>query len=70
MPDPAAYALLIVVAIAYLGGAVLVIAVLAEVLVAWSEGWRPRSMPVAQEINPSRIFMVLALFLLPCGSGS
>ena len=40
MPDPVAYALLIVVAIAYLGGAVLVIAALAKVLVAWSDGWR------------------------------
>lgn len=42
MPDPAAYILLIVVAIAYLGGAVLVIAVLANVLLAWSDGWRSR----------------------------
>ena len=42
MPDPAAYILLIVVAIAYLGGAVLVIAVLAKVLLAWSDGWRSR----------------------------
>ena len=42
MPDPVAYALLIVVAIAYLGGAVLVIAALAKVLVAWSDGWRTR----------------------------
>ena len=42
MPDPLAYTLLIAVAIAYLGGAALLVAVLAKVLVAWSTGWRTR----------------------------
>ena len=53
MPDPVAYALLIVVAIAYLGGAVLVVAALAKVLVAWSEGWRIRrgAEPVDQALQ-------------------
>ena len=53
MPDPVAYALLIVVAIAYLGGAVLVVAALAKVLVAWSEGWRTRraAEPVDQALQ-------------------
>lgn len=53
MPDPLAYALLIVVAIAYLGGAVLVVAALAKVLVAWSDGWRTRraAEPVDQALQ-------------------
>ncbi|MFJ9314215.1 M48 family metalloprotease [Pimelobacter simplex] len=42
MSDLAGSALLIAVAIAYLGGAVLVVAALAKVMVAWSQGWRTR----------------------------
>jgi hypothetical protein len=52
MSDPVAYALLIVVAIAYLGGAVLVIAALAKVLVAWSEGWRTRRAAITRTAPP------------------
>jgi hypothetical protein len=53
MPDPVAYALLIVVAIAYLGGAVLVVAALAKVLLAWSERGRIRrgAEPVDQALQ-------------------
>jgi Zn-dependent protease with chaperone function len=53
MPDHMAYALLIVAAIAYLGGAVLVVAALAKVLVAWSDGWRTRraAEPVDQALQ-------------------
>jgi Zn-dependent protease with chaperone function len=53
MPDPMAYALLIVVAIAYLGGAVVVIAALAKVLVVWADGWRTRraAEPVDQALQ-------------------
>lgn len=40
MPDQLTSALLIVVAIAYLGGAVLLIVALAKVLLAWSVSWR------------------------------
>lgn len=48
-----AYALLIVVTIAYLGGAVLVVAALAKVLGAWSDGWRTRraAEPVDQALQ-------------------
>ena len=42
MSDPAANVLLIVVAIAYLGGAVVVVAALAKVLATWWHGWRTR----------------------------
>lgn len=53
MPDPLAYALLIVAAIAYLGDAVLVVAALVKVLVAWSDGWRTRraAEPVDQALQ-------------------
>lgn len=40
MPDQLTSALLIVVAIAYLGGAVLLVVALAKVLLAWSVSWR------------------------------
>lgn len=43
MSDPVASALLLIVAIAYLGGAFLVSAALAKVLSAWSTSWRTRS---------------------------
>ena len=42
MSDPVASALLIVAAIAYLGGAVVVVAALAKVLATWPQGWRTR----------------------------
>ena len=40
MPDQLTSTLLIVVAIAYLGGAVLLVVALAKVLLAWSVSWR------------------------------
>lgn len=43
MSDPVASALLLIVAIAYLGGAFVVIMALAKVLSAWSASWRTRS---------------------------
>ena len=43
MSDPVASALPIIVAIAYLGGAFLVITALAKVLSGWSTSWRSRS---------------------------
>ncbi|KRF20105.1 hypothetical protein ASG90_19300 [Nocardioides sp. Soil797] len=53
MSDPVPYVLLIVVAIAYLAGAVLVVAALAKVTVAWSQGWRTRGVaePVDQALQ-------------------
>ncbi|GAA1130320.1 M48 family metalloprotease [Nocardioides aquiterrae] len=53
MSDTVAYALLIVVAIAYLGGAVLVVAALAKVMATWSQGWRTRraAEPVDQALQ-------------------
>ncbi|MGK2875311.1 MAG: hypothetical protein ACSLEW_06675 [Nocardioides sp.] len=50
MPDPMAYAFLIVVAIAYLGGAVLVVAALAKVLVG-RLAHPPRPEPVDQALQ-------------------
>ena len=53
MSDAAANALLIVVAIAYLGGAVVVVAALAKVLATWWQGWRTRraAEPVDQALQ-------------------
>ena len=53
MSDPAANVLLIVVAIAYLGGAVVVVAALAKVLATWWHGWRTRLVaePVDQALQ-------------------
>lgn len=53
MSDTVAYALLIVVAIAYLGGAFLVVAALAKVMATWSQGWRTRraAEPVDQALH-------------------
>ncbi|GAA3519121.1 M48 family metalloprotease [Nocardioides daeguensis] len=53
MSGTVAYALLIVVAIAYLGGAVLVVAALAKVMATWSQGWRTRraAEPVDQALQ-------------------
>ncbi|WP_341925968.1 hypothetical protein [Nocardioides psychrotolerans] len=47
MPDQLTSAFLIVVAIAYLGGAVLLVVALAKVLLAWSVSWRRGSQPCA-----------------------
>ena len=41
MPEPARDAALILLTIAYLGGAVLMLVALAKVLLAWSTRWRP-----------------------------
>lgn len=41
MPEPARDATLILLSIAYLGGAVLMLVALAKVLLAWSSSWRP-----------------------------
>ena len=53
MSDPVSSALLIVVAITYLGGAVLVVAALAKVMATWSQGWRSRrdAEPVDQALQ-------------------
>ncbi|NHC22962.1 M48 family metalloprotease [Nocardioides sp. IC4_145] len=53
MSDPAANVLLIVVAIAYLGGAAVVVAALAKVLATWWQGWRARLVaePVDQALQ-------------------
>ncbi|MGD9961936.1 hypothetical protein [Nocardioides sp.] len=41
MPEPARDAALILLTIAYLGGAVLMLVALTKVLLAWSTSWRP-----------------------------
>lgn len=49
MSEPVRDAVLVVAAIAYLGGGVLMTGALAKVLTAWSTGWRARATAVADE---------------------
>ncbi|KRF05414.1 hypothetical protein ASG88_20865 [Nocardioides sp. Soil777] len=75
MSDQLTSALLIVVAIAYLGGAVLLIVALAKVLLAWSASWRTSGQTspvdgVLQQRAAAAMAAVAAVANVPPASGN